>query len=67
LSRARRSQSSASMTLRRAIPRVPAPQTRPSIRAKARNTRPWVIPVMTQHYTKLQRNLLYTGVTQEVG
>jgi exodeoxyribonuclease V alpha subunit len=23
-----------------------------------------VIPVMTQHYTKLQRNLLYTGVTR---
>jgi ATP-dependent exoDNAse (exonuclease V) alpha subunit len=22
-----------------------------------------VIPVMTQHYTMLQRNLLYTGVT----
>jgi exodeoxyribonuclease V alpha subunit len=23
-----------------------------------------VIPVMTQHYTMLQRNLLYTGVTR---
>lgn len=23
-----------------------------------------VIPVMTQHYTRLERNLLYTGVTQ---
>jgi exodeoxyribonuclease V alpha subunit len=23
-----------------------------------------VIPVMTQHYAKLQRNLLYTGVTR---
>jgi len=25
-----------------------------------------VIPVMTQHYTMLQRNLLYTGVTRAV-
>ncbi|MFQ6753520.1 ATP-binding domain-containing protein [Cereibacter sphaeroides] len=23
-----------------------------------------VIPIMTQHFTMLQRNLLYTGVTQ---
>jgi len=23
-----------------------------------------IIPVMTQHYTMLQRNLLYTGVTR---
>ena len=26
-----------------------------------------VIPVMTQHYAMLQRNLLYTGVTRASG
>ena len=26
-----------------------------------------VIPVMTQHYTMLQRNLHYTGVTRGMG
>ena len=30
----------------------------------SRNTQAVVIPVMTQHYAMLQRNLLYTGVTR---
>ena len=33
-------------------------------RAKARNILEVVIPVLTQHYAMLQRNLLYTGVTR---
>jgi exodeoxyribonuclease V alpha subunit len=41
---------------------VPA-YLRRSIRARALNPAV-VIPVMTQHYTMLQRNLLYTGVTR---
>ena len=38
--------------------------SRQSTRARAPNTPAVVIPVLTQHYTMLQRNLLYTGVTR---
>ena len=34
------------------------------IRVKARSHPAVVIPLMTQHYAMLQRNLLYTGVTR---
>jgi exodeoxyribonuclease V alpha subunit len=37
------------------------PMPRPSTKARARNTPAVVIPVMTQHYVMLQRNLLYTA------
>jgi UvrD-like helicase C-terminal domain len=41
------------------------PPTPPrSTKARVRNIQPWVIPIMTQHYAMLQRNLLYTGVTR---
>ena len=40
------------------------PMRRPSTRAKGRNIPRSMIPVMTQHYAMLQRNLLYTGVTR---
>ena len=36
----------------------------PSTRARAPNIPPSIIPVLTQHYPMLQRNLLYTGLTR---
>ena len=39
------------------------PMRQPFIRAKVPNTAV-VIPILTQHYAMLQRNLLYTGVTR---
>ena len=36
----------------------------PFTRARGREYPAVVIPVMTQHYPMLQRNLLYTGVTR---
>ena len=44
---------------------TPVPAYAASVtRAKARNTRPRLIPVMTQHYAMLQRNLLYTAAVE---
>src|SRR5262249_56498538 len=40
------------------------PTRRPFTRAKDRNIPAVIIPVLTQHYAMLQRNLLYTGVTR---
>ena len=40
------------------------PTPRRSTRARAREYPAVVIPVLTQHYAMLQRNLLYTGVTR---
>ena len=37
---------------------------RPFTKAKARSIPAVVIPVLSQHYVMLQRNLLYTGVTR---
>ena len=37
---------------------------RPSTRAQGSEYPAVVMPVMTQHYAMLQRNLLYTGVTR---
>jgi exodeoxyribonuclease V alpha subunit len=40
------------------------PRPSPSTNPRAPNTRPVVIPILTQHYVLLQRNLLYTAVTR---
>ena len=41
-----------------------SPMRRRSTRARARNIPAVVIPLVTQHYMMLARNLLYTGVTR---
>ena len=40
------------------------PMPRRSTKAKAWEYPAVVIPVVTQHYAMLQRNLLYTGITR---